>query len=221
MRVTLLALAIFACSKPDARADPTPAPTSQPAKKDGHGMAAPAVVPEGHEVALLAGGCFWCMESSLEAVPGVTAVVSGYTAGHKKDPTYKEVGTGSTGHTEAVQVVFDPKTISYEKLLDAFWHNVDPFAKDRQFCDAGTQYRAGIYWLNEAQRKAAQASLNEVAAKFDKAITTELEQATEFYPAEEYHQDFYKKNPAHYQRYRYGCRRDARLKEIWGDAAGH
>ena len=180
-------------------------------------------VPPGHAVATFAGGCFWCMEPPYEKLPGVAAVVSGYTGGSKANPTYEQVSAGTTGHTEAVQVVYDPKKITYEQLLDVFWHNIDPTVKDRQFCDGGSQYRSGIFYMDAAQRQAAQASKAALdkSKPFKEPIVTEITMAGAFYPAEDYHQDYYKKNPVRYQIYRSGCGRDARLKQLWGDKAGH
>ncbi|HLN80773.1 MAG TPA: peptide-methionine (S)-S-oxide reductase MsrA, partial [Thermoanaerobaculia bacterium] len=165
---------------------------------------------------------FWCEETAFEGVPGVISVTSGYTGGQKKDPTYEEVSSGGTGHAESVQVVYDPSKISYEKLLDIFWHNVDPFQANGQFCDHGTQYRSAIFYRDDAQRAAAEASKRELEedARFRGKIVTQIVPASRFYPAEEYHQDFYKKDPVRYHSYRAGCGRDARLKAIWGDAAG-
>ena len=163
-------------------------------------------------------GCFWCGEEAFEKVPGVVSVVSGYTDGKTKSPTYEEVSSGRTGHAEAVEVKFDPKKVSYEQLLDVFWLNHDPTYTDRQFCDHGSQYRPGIYWHDEAQKKAAEASKAkyEKLKKFSQPIVTPLKQATQFWPAEEYHQDFYKKNPVRYKAYSTGCGRYARLDELWG-----
>jgi peptide-methionine (S)-S-oxide reductase len=172
--------------------------------------------------ALFAGGCFWCEETAFEGVPGVTAVISGYTGGTKKDPSYEEVSSGTTGHAESVRVVFDPAKISYAKLLEIFWHNVDPFSANGQFCDRGNQYRSAIFYLDDAQKKAAEQSKREVEARFKQPVATEIVKAGPFYPAEEYHQDFYKKNPDRYSSYRLGCGRDRRLREVWGaSAAGH
>ena len=187
------------------------------------GSATQVAVPPGHAVATFAGGCFWCMEPPYDKLPGVVATISGYTGGAKVNPTYQEVSSGTTGHAEAVQVVYDPKKVTYEQLLDVFWHNVDPTVKDRQFCDGGSQYRTGIFYHDEAQRKAAEASKAalEKSKPFKQALVTPIEMANAFYPAEEYHQDYYKKNPVRYQIYRSGCGRDARLKELWGDKAGH
>lgn len=183
------------------------------------GLAAPAA---SRDTAIFAGGCFWCEETAFEDVPGVHSVVSGYIGGKTKNPTYEQVSAGGTGHAESVEVVFDPAKISYERLLEIFWHNVDPFQKDGQFCDHGSQYRSAIFYRNEAQKKAAEASKAklEEEARFAGKIVTEISPATTFYRAEEYHQDFYKKDPVRYNSYRLGCRRDARLKQIWGESAG-
>lgn len=180
------------------------------------------VVPPGHALATFAGGCFWCMEPPFDKLPGVTATISGYTDGKVTNPTYEAVSSGSTGHTEAVQIVYDPKKVSYEKLLEVFWLNIDPTVKDRQFCDGGTQYRTGIYFHDDGQRKAALASLEALkkSKPFKQEIVTPVVMASPFYPAEDYHQDYYQKNPVRYNFYRTGCGRDARLKELWGDKAG-
>lgn len=188
-----------------------------------HRIAPLAPLQSGEKVAIFAGGCFWCMETAFEGVPGVKAVISGYVGGQTKNPTYEEVSSGRTGHAEAVRVVFDPKTISYEKLLAIFWRNIDPLVKNAQFCDHGTQYRAGIFYLGEAQKKAALLSKQRLvdSKRFKQPIVTEVTQAGTFYPAEEYHQDFFKKKPFHYKRYRLGCGRDRRLKELWGTSPTH
>ena len=171
-----------------------------------------------HETAIFAGGCFWCMEPPFDKLDGVISTISGYTAGHKKDPTYKEVSAGGTGHAEAIQVVFDPGKISYAELLDTYWKNIDPTAVNRQFCDLGSQYRSGIYYLNEAQEAEARRSLQELQKNkpFEEEIATEILPASTFYPAEEYHQDYYLKNPLRYKFYRFSCGRDQRLEDIWG-----
>jgi len=185
--------------------------------------AAPPAVPPGQAVATFAGGCFWCMEPPFDKLPGVTATISGYTGGRKANPTYEEVSSGATGHAEAVQVIYDPKKVSYEKLLEVFWVNIDPTVKDRQFCDHGNQYRSTIFYHDDAQRRAAEASKAalEKTKAFKDPIVTPIEMASTFYPAEEYHQDYYMKNPVRYNFYRTGCGRDARLKQLWGDKAGH
>lgn len=172
--------------------------------------------------AIFAGGCFWCMEHPFDELPGVVSVTSGYTGGHKKNPTYQEVSAGGTGHAEAVQIVYDPSKIGYGKLLDRFWHNIDPTVKDRQFCDVGDQYRSAIFYNNEEQRRLAVQSKKalELNKPFKEPVVTEIVAASQFYPAEEYHQDYYKKNPIRYKFYRTGCGRDKRLKELWGGAAG-
>jgi peptide-methionine (S)-S-oxide reductase len=167
--------------------------------------------------AIFASGCFWCTESDFEKLPGVIGAESGYTAGKVANPSYAQVSAGDTGHTEAVRVTYDPARITYRQLLDHFWRNVDPTVKDRQFCDAGNQYRSGIYWQTEAERQAAEQSRDALLKSGKVAlIHTEIAQATTFYPAEEYHQDYYKKNPVRYNFYRQSCGRDARLKELWG-----
>ena len=175
------------------------------------------------EKATFAGGCFWCMEHPFDEIPGVVSVTPGYTGGQKKSPTYEEVSAGGTGHAESVQIVYDPARVTYERLLEVFWHNIDPVAKDRQFCDSGHQYRSAIFYHNEEQHRLAlqsKAAL-EKNKTFKEPIATEIVQATEFYPAEEYHQHYYKKNPIRYKYYRTSCGRDKRLKELWGKEAGH
>jgi peptide-methionine (S)-S-oxide reductase len=180
-------------------------------------------VAPGQAVATFAGGCFWCMEGPFDELPVVVATISGYTGGNKVNPTYEEVSSGMTGHAEAVQVVYDPKKVSYEKLLEVFWVNIDPTVRNRQFCDSGTQYRTAVFYHDEAQRKAAEASKSalERTKPFKEPIVTPIEMAGTFYPAEDYHQDYYQKNPVRYKLYRSGCGRDARLKQLWGDRAGH
>ena len=170
--------------------------------------------------ATFAGGCFWCMEEAFEAVEGVESVVSGYTGGHKENPTYKEVSAGGTGHTEAIEVQYDPEKVTYQKLLEVFWRNIDPTTDDRQFCDGGTQYRPGIYYHgNEQQRLVEESKLTiEQTKTFMEPIVTEIAQAGVFYPAETYHQDFYKKNPVRYKFYKWNCGRAQRLEELWGES---
>ena len=174
--------------------------------------------PPGSAVATFAGGCFWCMEPPFDKQEGVIATTSGYIGGTKANPTYEEVSSGSTGHTEAVQVLYDPKKVSYEKLLDIFWHNIDPTVANRQFCDVGSQYRTGIFVHGDDQQKLAEASKAAIEKNkpFKEGIVTPITAATQFWPAEEYHQDYYKKNPLRYKFYRYNCGRDARLEELWG-----
>ena len=167
------------------------------------------------ESAIFAGGCFWCMEPAFDKVEGVISTTSGYTGGHIKNPTYKQTSSGTTGHYEALQVEYDPEKVNYEKLLDVFWHNIDPFDAKGQFCDKGPQYRAAIFFKNTEQNALAIASRQKLQKKLnDKAsIVTEIIPAKTFYPAEEYHQDYYKKNPIRYKYYRFACGRDKRLEE--------
>jgi len=170
------------------------------------------------QVATFAGGCFWCMEAAFDGVEGVISATSGYTGGHQANPTYEEVSAGGTGHAESVQVVFDPARISYAKLLEIFWHNIDPVARNRQFCDVGEQYRSAIFFHDEEQRRLAESSKRELEAlgRFSEPIATQIVPASEFFPAEEYHQGYHRKNPIRYKFYRYNCGRDQRLGEIWG-----
>jgi len=176
------------------------------------------------QTATFAGGCFWCVESAFDGVDGVAEAVSGYTGGTKPDPTYKEVSHGGTGHAEAVQIVYDPQRISYAELLDVYWHNIDPTTAGGQFCDWGDQYRSEIFYHTPEQQQLAQQSKSalEELKPFKEPVVTAISQATTFYPAEEYHQDYYLKNPLRYKFYRYGCGRDKRLEELWGkDSATH
>jgi peptide-methionine (S)-S-oxide reductase len=167
-------------------------------------------------VATFAGGCFWCMEPPYDKLDGVIKTVSGYTGGETENPTYQEVSAGITGHAEAVQIHFDPDKVSYEKLLEVFWRNIDPTAKNAQFCDHGSQYRSGIFYHDESQKAAAEASLAKLkeSGRFAE-IHTEITKASTFYPAEDYHQDYYQKNPVRYKLYRFGCGRDRKLDELW------
>ena len=172
----------------------------------------------GLEKATFAGGCFWCMESPFEGIKGVKSVTSGYTGGQVKNPTYEQVCTGRTGHAEAVQVVYDPKEVTYEQLLDAFWHNIDPTTKDKQFADEGSQYRTGIFYHSDEQKRLAEEykkKLGELNV-FGASIVTEITKASEFYAAEDYHQGFCRKRPAHYKMYRAGSGRDQYLESVWG-----
>jgi peptide-methionine (S)-S-oxide reductase len=177
----------------------------------------------GKETAIFAGGCFWCMEAPFDKLEGVFSVTPGYSGGAKKNPTYEEVSSGGTGHAEAVQIVFDPGKISYKRLLEVFWHNIDPTVVNRQFCDVGRQYRSAIFFHGAEQQKVAVESRKalEKSKPFPEPIVTEIVPASEFYPAEEYHQHYYKKNPIRYSFYRKGCGRDKRLQELWGEKAGH
>jgi len=181
-------------------------------------MIAPARAEE-RARATFAGGCFWCMQPPFERLPGVLETTVGYTGGQKKNPTYEEVSAGGTGHAESIEIVYDPGKLSYEKLLDVFWHNVDPFARDAQFCDHGHQYRTAIFYHDETQRRLAEESKARLAKRFGRAIETEIVAATEFWRAEDYHQRYHEKNPLRYRFYRWNCGRDARLKEVWGNEA--
>ncbi|MGZ8487243.1 MAG: peptide-methionine (S)-S-oxide reductase MsrA [Candidatus Binatia bacterium] len=168
--------------------------------------------------ATFAGGCFWCMEPPFDELEGVISTTSGYISGKTKNPTYEQVSTGTTGHTEALQVVYDPKKITYDKLLEVFWRNIDPLAANGQFCDLGSQYRSGIFYYDGNQKSAAEKSKKSIQARFKQPVATEITAATVFYPAEDYHQDYYKKNPVRYKLYSHGCGRAQRLEEVWGAA---
>lgn len=183
----------------------------------GGSPAAPALA-EGQAEAIFAGGCFWCVESAFEGLPGVIRVTSGYTGGPETHPTYRSVSSGRTGHAEAVRVVYDPTRIRYERLLEVFWHNIDPLSAGGQFCDRGRQYRSAIFAVNAEQRRLAEASRRRVRQRLGRDIVTPVVDARPFWVAEAYHQDYYRKNPARYQRYRRGCGRDRRLRELWGEA---
>ena len=187
----------------------------------GHAGGAEPPAPKATEVrtAIFAGACLWCIEADFEKLPGVLAAESGYTGGRTANPSYEQVSAGNTGHTEAIRVSYDPQRLSYPQLLDYFWRHIDPTVRNRQFCDVGTQYRSGIYWQNEVERKAAESSRDALLASGKLPhIETEIVAAATFYPAEEYHQDYYKKNPIRYAYYRQGCGRDARVKQIWGSS---
>jgi peptide-methionine (S)-S-oxide reductase len=167
-------------------------------------------------IATFAGGCFWCVEADFDKVGGVISTTSGYTGGRTPNPTYEEVSRGGTGHAESVEIGYDPAKVSYEKLLDVFWHDIDPLAKNSQFCDHGDQYRTAIFYHDEEQRRFAEASKTAVQARFKQPIATQITAAGPFYRAEDYHQDYYLKNPIRYKFYRFNCGRDARLEELWG-----
>jgi peptide-methionine (S)-S-oxide reductase len=195
-------LLLLAAARSAPAADPRPAPSAA-----------------GKSRAIFAAGCFWSAESAFEGLPGVVSVVSGYIGGTVKNPSYEQVCEGTTGHAEAVEIRYDPSRITYRQLLDVFWTNIDPTQVDQQFCDRGHQYRSGIFYLDPEQKRLAEASkrkLETTPQRFKGRIVTEITAAGAFYPAEEYHQDFYRKDPGHYGRYRVGCRRDARLTQLWG-----
>jgi peptide-methionine (S)-S-oxide reductase len=178
---------------------------------------------QGMALATFAGGCFWCMEPPFDELDGVIDTTSGYTGGHVKNPSYEQVSAGGTGHAEAVQVTYDPARVSYQALLDVYWHNVDPTDAGGQFCDRGSQYRTAIFYHDEEQRRLAEASKAklEQSGQLGAPIVTEIVPAGPFYPAEEYHQDYYRKNKLSYTFYRWNCGRDERLRALWGDAAPH
>jgi peptide-methionine (S)-S-oxide reductase len=176
------------------------------------------------EKATFAMGCFWCAETAFEGLPGVVSVTSGYTGGFEKDPTYEEVSAGKTGHAESVQVVYDPKKVSYAQLLELFWHNIDPTQAEGQFCDHGHQYRSAVFYQDATQKQLAEDSKHKIETtpqRFKGKIVTEIVPAAVFYPAEAYHQDFYKKDPERYESYREGCGRDRRLQQLWGAPGRH
>jgi peptide-methionine (S)-S-oxide reductase len=204
--LAILALAAIVTKGGGARSEMTPTPT------DGK-----------RAVATFAGGCFWCMQPPFEKLEGVISTTAGYTGGWKKDPTYEGVSSGTTGHAESVQVIYDPTRITYQALLEVFWHNIDPVAVDRQFCDTGRQYRSAIFYHDETQHRLAEESKKalEASGRFHRPIATEIVKASTFYPAEKNHQDYYKKNPIRYKFYRFSCGRDKRLREVWGKDAGH
>ncbi len=194
-----------------------------PAAASSSQSVAPSPQPAPTATATFAGGCFWCVESDFDKVPGVISTTSGYTGGTVPNPTYEQVSAKHTGHAEAVEIVYDPAKVSYPQLLTHFWHSIDPTTKDRQFCDVGTPYRTAIFAHGAEQLKAAQASRDalEKTKPFPEPIVTEIVMAGPFYPAEAYHQDYYLKNPLRYRYYRLSCGRDSRLAQLWGDAAGH
>jgi peptide-methionine (S)-S-oxide reductase len=179
--------------------------------------------PEKTQVAIFAGGCFWCMEPPFDALDGVLSTTSGYTGGRVANPSYEQVSEGGTGHREAVRIEYDPAKLSYPELLEIFWRNVDPLDAGGQFCDRGSQYASAIFALDAEQRRQAEASKRalEQPGRLGKRVATEILEAGAFYPAEEYHQDYAQKNPLRYRYYRYGCGRDARLKALWGAAGAH
>ena len=173
--------------------------------------------------AIFAGGCFWCVESDFDKIPGVISTTSGYIGGNTVNPSYEQVSAHSTGHAEAVEIVYDPAKVSYERLVEYFWHTIDPTVKDQQFCDRGNPYRTAIFAVGPEQLKIAQASRAslEKTKPFKEPVVTEIVPASVFYPAEDYHQDYYKKNPIRYKYYRTSCGRESRLAQLWGDKAGH
>jgi peptide-methionine (S)-S-oxide reductase len=207
--MSLLGLSLLGLKQPGNGAAPAGNPR----------FAALPVPTESERVAIFAGGCFWSMQKAFDGVPGVASVTAGYAGGKRADPNYEQVVTGNTGHAESVQVIYDPVRISYERLLDIYWHNIDPTTVDRAFCDRGPQYRSIIFYGDSAQRRAAESSKQALdrSHRFASPVVTAIQPATRFYPAEEYHQHFYKKNPERYRAYVIGCGREERIKELWGD----
>ena len=185
------------------------------------GPAAAPVPTAGQQVATFAGGCFWSMQKAFDGVSGIVSTTAGYSGGSVANPNYEDVESGNTGHAESVQLIYDPARISYERLLDIYWHHIDPLTPDAAFCDHGPQYRSIIFYRDAEQQKLAEASKRALdqSHRFRTPIVTAIQPATKFYPAEEYHQMFYKKNPARYEAYRIGCGRDERIRELWGDQA--
>lgn len=182
-----------------------------------------ATATESTRVAIFAGGCFWCMEPVFDKIPGVMSVTPGYTGGTVPNPSYQEVCAGETGHLEAVRIVFDPAQVRYRELLQVFWRNIDPTTRNRQFCDYGSQYQSAVFYLDEDQRRDAEETRREAEASnnLKSPVVTEIRLAGEFYPAEEYHRQYYKKNPYQYKQYHDGCGRNWRLKELWGEGKGN
>lgn len=181
-------------------------------------LAAPHLL-AGEATAVFAGGCFWCMEPPYDQLPGVLDTTSGYGGGHTGNPTYEQVTAGGTGHYEVVRVTYDPDRISYDELLAVFWRNIDPFDGRGQFCDRGSSYRAAVFYGNEAERELAEAAKADIEIRFGRTVVTGILPAARFYPAEAYHQNYYTENPLRYRYYRYGCGRDKRLRQVWGEAA--
>lgn len=221
---SLMLGSLTACARsaPETPAQVTPEITDQPARTVSIATASAEVAGDtATATAIFAGGCFWCMEPPYDKLPGVISTTSGYTAGRTGNPSYQQVSSGGTGHTEAVQVVYDPSKVSYSKLLEVFWRNIDPVAMNRQFCDVGDMYRSGIYPINDQQLRLARASKKSLqeSGRFPRGIATEIKPASTFYPAEGYHQDYYLKNPVRYKYYRFTCGRDQRLSEVWGQPA--
>ena len=223
LALALTAFALFACAADPHASAPMADPSAVPMMESPEAVAARnARVAEvaNPDTAVFAAGCFWCAETAYEGRDGIIAVVSGFAGGTVANPTYEQVVRESTGHYEVVQVIYDADVIAYERLLEIFWRNIDPFQDDGQFCDRGASYRSAVFVYDDEQRRLAEATKAEVEARFEPAVVTEILDGAPFYPAEEYHQDFWLKSPERYYSYRTGCRRDARLEQIWGDEAG-
>lgn len=230
LSLLLLVLTTTGCRTAEKKIDASGGPGAVGAATDGPGVANSSTYTEptrrqfdsliaaGVPHATFAGGCFWCVESAFDEVPGVVATISGYTGGTEPNPTYEQVSSGQTGHAEIVTIFYDSTKVGYADMLDVYWRNIDPLTADRQFCDAGRQYRPVIFYHDEEQRRLADSSKAALTAsgRFTERIVTEISAATTVTPAEEYHQDFHVKNPGRYKEYREGCRRDQRLEELWG-----
>jgi peptide-methionine (S)-S-oxide reductase len=214
-----LALALLAGAAAAVACDAAVGDAHEPDTSAAVAPAGPVAAGQQLDTAMFAGGCFWCMEPPFDALPGVRSTTSGYAGGRTANPTYEQVSAGGTGHAEVVRVIYEPSRVSYARLLDVFWRNVDPLTANRQFCDGGDQYRSAIFALDAAQRRAADSSRAALArsGRWDRPIVTEIDDAATFWPAEEYHQDYYEKNPLRYKFYRATCGRDARLREVWGE----
>lgn len=215
-----IVLAVFAGSAILLGIDYLPEPTAASADDRTAAPSAPDIDPAVADTATFAGGCFWCMEPPYDKMDGVAATISGYAGGDEPNPSYREVASGQTGHAEVVQVIYDSTQVSYERLLQTYWHNIDPLDDGGQFCDRGSSYRPVIFVHNAHQRQLAEASKEQVAQRFSEPIVVPIEPLDAFYAAETYHQNFYQKNSARYNNYRRGCGRDARLRELWGEMAG-
>lgn len=215
--VLAVSLGIAGCSQVDAPAQLSS--NSSAAAEPGLAVSGVATDADDLATATFAGGCFWCMEQPFDKLSGVVSTTSGYTGGTIENPTYSQVSSGGTGHIEAMQVSYDPEQVSYETLLETFWYNIDPLDNAGQFCDKGSQYRSAIFYENAEQQATAEASKAEVAQALDQPIATEILPAATFYAAEDYHQNYYKTRPVRYKVYRFGCGRDQRLSELWGENA--
>ncbi len=218
LAASALGVLAIACESPS---EPAPVAPSAAAAQPPRGTERAPSLRRGEAEAVFAGGCFWCMEAPFESIPGVSAAVSGYTGGRVDAPRYEDVSAGRTGHVEAVRVVYDPSRVGYAQLLEVFLHNVDPTQDDGQFCDRGEQYRSAIFVRTQEERRLATEALERARATLGRPVVTTVRDASTFWVAEAYHQDFYRTNPSRYASYRRGCGRDARLRTLWGDAAGH
>lgn len=219
--LALFVLLVAACGSNRAASSPPRSDSVTPTYASADGTSLAPALPAGRAQAIFAGGCFWCVEAAFEGLDGVTEVLSGYTGGSEQRPTYRQVSSGSTGHFEAVRVVYDPTRITYASLLEVFLHNIDPVQDDGQFCDHGRQYRSAIFVGDASERAAARALLDRASRELGRMIATQVRDAGPFWVAESYHQDYYRTHPVEYLAYRTGCGRDDRLRELWGDRAGH